>query len=66
MEITVNGAKKEILNKESLQDIIEGFCKEPKNIIAEVNGTIVKGPLWPQKKIQNGDTIELISIVGGG
>ena len=66
MKITLNGTEKEISSSDSLQEIVQQFCKQSKNIIAEVNGEIVKGTDWPQKKIQDGDTIELVSFVGGG
>ena len=66
MKIKVNGTEKEILTNNSLQELVQQFCKQSKNIIAEVNGEIIDGADWPQKKIQDGDAVELVSFVGGG
>ena len=66
MRVKLNGAEKEIPANGSLQEVIAQFCKQSKNVIAEVNGEIIKGTDWRQKKIQDGDAIELVSFVGGG
>ena len=66
MKIIINGIEKNIANTPDLSDIISQFCKQSKAVIAEVNGEIIKNPYWSQKRIQEGDTIELISFVGGG
>ena len=66
MKIKLNGAEKEIPAKDSLEALIQKFCKQSKNIIAEVNGEIINGTEWPRKKIQDGDAVELVGFVGGG
>ena len=50
MKIKLNGAEKEIPVSASLETLIQQFCKQSKNIIAEVNGEIISGADWPQKK----------------
>ena len=66
MKIKVNGLEKEIPSAGNLKQIIEQFCRQKNNVIAEVNGEIVRSPDWADKKIQNGDAIELVNFVGGG
>jgi len=66
MKVKINGIPKEIKSKETLQDIIQQFCKETKHVIAELNGEIVKFPRWNQTILQEGDAVELVKFVGGG
>ena len=66
MKIVLNGKKKEFKNSVTLLSIIQQSSKQPQYVIAEVNGKIVKSPLWTKTLIKNNDTIELVSFVGGG
>lgn len=66
MKITLNGQFKEISGAANLQNIIEQFCKDTLHVIAEVNGDIIKRQQWTQRQISEGDTVELVNIVGGG
>lgn len=66
MKITVNGQNKELSQAVNLKNIIETYCKNTQRVIAEVNGQIVKCSRWEQIVLNDGDTIELVSFVGGG
>lgn len=66
MKITINGTPKELTGTSHLSDIVAQFCKHPKNIITEVNGTIIAIDSRHNTPIQEGDTIELVAFVGGG
>ncbi len=66
MKITINGQEKEFTSSVNLKKVIEQFCKDSQHVIAEVNGTIIKSQVWPEKNLSNGDTVELVNFVGGG
>ncbi len=66
MYITLNGQKKEVSPSQNLRDVIVQFSQSPAVLIAEVNGTIVKKKQWDEICVNDGDTIELVSFVGGG
>ncbi len=66
MHITINGTQKKVNSSISLIDLIQKTCKNPEFVIAEVNGNIIKKNVWGQKVINDGDTLELVSFVGGG
>ncbi|MBL8013333.1 MAG: sulfur carrier protein ThiS [Candidatus Omnitrophica bacterium] len=66
MKITLNGTIKELPQSVLLTDLVSQYCKNPKHIIAEVNGEIIKSSNWTQKTVADGDTIELVGFVGGG
>jgi sulfur carrier protein len=66
MRITLNGNEKTLTNPIGLQDLVGQFAKNPKHIIAEVNGEILRSSQWTGKTVKDGDKIELVSFVGGG
>jgi len=66
MKITLNGQIKEFPQAPNLENIIGQFCKNKNPVIAELNGEIIKNPRWKETIVHEGDTIELVSFVGGG
>lgn len=66
MQITLNGQQKELTQTQSLQGVIDQFCKNSHLAIAEINGNIVKNTQWEKTAVKDGDTIELVRFVGGG
>lgn len=66
MKINLNGQDRELSTSTTLSQIVEQFCKNSRYVIAELNGEIIKAPRWPETPVKEGDTVELVSIVGGG
>ena len=66
MHIMINGQKKKIFAAQNLLEIVGQFSSNPAALIAEVNGAIVKKAQWDAVSVNDGDTIELVSFVGGG
>ena len=66
MKITINGTAKEYTNSVLLQELVSQYCKNPRHVIAEVNGEIIHASHWGQRSVADGDSIELVSFVGGG
>lgn len=66
MNVTINGTSKEMGNITYLSDLVTQYCKEPKHILTEVNGHIIPADLWANTALKDGDTIELVTFVGGG
>jgi sulfur carrier protein len=66
MNIIINGKSQQLASAKNLSDIVSSFCKQPKHVITELNGTIVPSDQWPQTSLQDGDALELVTFVGGG
>jgi len=66
MNITCNGEQKAVDNDISLNDLVLSLELNPQSLVAEVNGKIIEQPQFSDKKLQDGDRIELIRFVGGG
>ena len=66
MNITCNGEQKAVDINISLNDLVLSLELNPQSLVAEVNGKIIEQPQFSDKKLQDGDRIELIRFVGGG
>ena len=66
MNIQINGHSKEINGSERLNDLISQYANNCERVVAELNGEIIKKDQWESTAIKDGDTIELVSFVGGG
>ena len=69
MKIRVNGEEKEIeLEKEKalLSTTLELLGYKSNTIVVELNNLIVNSTKWENELLEEGDKLEIVSIVGGG
>ncbi len=66
MKITVNGENREYAKGQTLLELLAGAGLTPEATVAERNGEIVDREVYATTAIADGDTIELVQIVGGG
>ncbi len=69
MKLKINGELKKInsTNQEfSLEDLINHLGYQPQLVVIELNGIIVNPQKWIITKIEEGDCLEIVTIVGGG
>ena len=66
MNVTINGASKQLAGPQNLSEIVHSLCKQPKHVITELNGTIVPCDQWAQTPLKDGDALEVVTFVGGG
>ena len=69
MRLTINGEIKLIESTQtqlSLSDLIVKLDYHPKLVVVELNGTIITPENWKTNKIKDGDSLEIVTIVGGG
>ena len=66
MNITLNGKIKQLSGVKDLRSLVELLCNDKSPIVAELNGEIIKAAQWKETTLKEGDTIELVSFVGGG
>ena len=69
MKLKINGEVKTIekSNDEiSLEGLLEHLGYKPQLVVVELNGEIINPNLWSSKIINNGDCLEVVTIVGGG
>lgn len=66
MKIHLNGKSRQFDDVKTLSDLINQHIKSHSHIVAEMNGEIIKRQEWDNKFIQDGDKVELVSLVAGG
>ncbi|MDE7169453.1 MAG: sulfur carrier protein ThiS [Mucispirillum sp.] len=66
MNVMVNGFIYDFKENVSMEDIIEELKITNLNIIAEINGEIVRRRDFGNRKIGENDRVEIVQFVGGG
>ena len=69
MKIKVNGEEKKIeLDQENvlLSTALNLMGYKPNTIVVELNCLIINSMKWGEVKLKDGDSLEIVSIVGGG
>ena len=62
----VNGEPRTCSPSISLPQLLEQFGFNPRLVAVEYNGEILHRQFWSQTQVQEGDKIEVVTIVGGG
>lgn len=63
--VTVNGEKVEAVDK-NLAEYLEEKAFDIKKIAVEINGEIVPKSNYSETVLHDGDSVEVVSFVGGG
>ena len=67
-EITlqVNGENHRCSPQTPLPELLQQLGFNPRLVAVEYNGEILHRQFWPETKVQQGDRLEVVTIVGGG
>jgi sulfur carrier protein len=66
MLITLNGLKSEAADNTSLMDLLSARAINPKLVIVELNGQIIRTEDGSVTQLKQNDRLEIIQIIGGG
>ena len=69
MKLKINGEVKVLSSKpkpKSLSELVEQLGHQPCLIVIEFNGQILPRENWDKQQVKDGDTLEIVTIVGGG
>ena len=69
MKLIVNGLSEDLKpdpDPSNLLSVIKQLGYQPKLIVVEFNGEIINSKRWAEQKVQDGDILEIVTIVGGG
>ncbi len=64
--LTVNGKQREIIGPMALIEFLEANKIEPRLIVIEYNGEIIKRERWDAIALKAGDRLEIVHMVAGG
>lgn len=65
MKITING-KQETIQPCTISEFVASRGLSPDALVVEHNQRIVKQDAWGRVRLEENDTLELLSFVGGG
>ncbi len=66
MELTINGEVEEISEPATVGDLLRRFDIAPIRAAVEVNQDLVTRAEFDYTCVHNGDTVEIVTFVGGG
>lgn len=66
MDVTVNGEKRALADGMTVVDLLATLALTQRRVAVEINRELVPRSLHGQRKINPGDAIEIVSLVGGG
>ncbi|MFP6617652.1 MAG: sulfur carrier protein ThiS [Candidatus Hydrogenedentota bacterium] len=66
MTLTVNGENRDLEENTTLIGLLESFSLDPEATAVQLNDDILERCTFKSITLNEGDTVELIRIVGGG
>jgi len=66
IRITVNGQPVEIASRMTVQQILDSVDVPPNYLAVEVNANVVVREDYATTMVDDGDEVELVTLVGGG
>ncbi|MEK6681883.1 MAG: sulfur carrier protein ThiS [Nitrospirota bacterium] len=66
MQMIINGKNKTISNNTTLAALLNELNIDAQRVAVELNMNIVENGEYAQRVLKDGDTLEIISFVGGG
>ncbi|MEW6251252.1 MAG: sulfur carrier protein ThiS [Planctomycetota bacterium] len=66
MQIRVNGEAREVPDGASVGELVAIFQLAAERVAVEVNERLVRRAVFGQTRLQPGDRVEIVTLVGGG
>jgi sulfur carrier protein len=66
MTIVVNGETRQVADRATIATLLEELSLAKAACAVEVNKRLVPRPEHPSRPLQDGDRIEIVTLVGGG
>ncbi|HEY9618728.1 MAG TPA: sulfur carrier protein ThiS [Crinalium sp.] len=64
--LQVNGEPRHCLSQTRLPELLTQLGLNPRLVAVEYNGEILHRQFWEETAMQEGDRLEIVTIVGGG
>ena len=66
MKLVVNGTDRQVAGAGTVLALIESLRFDPKTLVVEHNGVVLRRDQFESTALSEGDRIELVRFVGGG
>jgi sulfur carrier protein len=64
--LQINGDRRQCPSQTHLPELLIQLGMNPRLVAVEYNGEILHRQYWEQTEVQEGDRLEIVTIVGGG
>ncbi|MBV8329847.1 MAG: sulfur carrier protein ThiS [Verrucomicrobia bacterium] len=66
MKLTLNGEARELESGASVCDLLSALQLKEKLVLVEINGQAIQRNDFQSAKLADGDSVEIVRMVGGG
>lgn len=66
IQVQINGEPRQVPPALPLDDLLRQLGLEPRMVVVEHNGEIVRRGTLAERRVAEGDVLELVHFVGGG
>ncbi len=66
MQIFLNGEAAETKGAENVAELVDRYQMSPQAVLIEHNGVALHRREWNQRRLAEGDRVEIIRVVAGG
>ena len=66
MRIELNGEPREVEEGATVATLIESLELRPEQVAVEVNRKLVRRDARAERRLESGDAVEIVTLVGGG
>jgi sulfur carrier protein len=66
ISLTVNGKKRELDGETDLPSFLRTLEVDPRMVAVAYNGDVIPRDEYPRIRLHEGDTLEVVRMVGGG
>ena len=66
MMVTVNGEERQVPAGTTVDQLLRTLSVNPLLVAVEVNVTVLRREQYPATTLADGDTVEIVQMVGGG
>ena len=63
--IRVNGRDRDFVS-ETVEELVQRLSIEPRGVAVAIDGEVVRRSEWSEKRIEDGNAIEIVTAVAGG
>lgn len=66
MRIRLNGAERACAEETTIGQLVDDVVRDRSRVAVERNRAIVKRDAWDTTAVEDGDVVEVVTLVGGG
>lgn len=66
ISVSVNGDRRPTAAGQTVLGLLAELALDPQRVAVELNRVIIRRPAWAERRLEDGDSLEIVEFVGGG